>query len=423
MNYTQLSKIELEELLAQELQKLENFKAMKLNLNMARGKPASKQLDLSMPIFDVLDSTSNLNASTDMRNYGGLEGIDELREFFAKLCEVNKDEIIVSDSASLNIMYDNLQRAMQFGVCGEKPFKDQGKIKWLCPCPGYDRHFAITELFGIEMINIPMQEDGPDMEMVKELVENDSSVKGIWCVPKYSNPDGFIYSDEVVKAFANLKPAAKDFRIYWDNAYMIHHLYEEDTPLLNLLNEAKKAGNEDIVYIFGSTSKITFAGAGVSFFIASKNNLNSILKLMSIQTIGPNKVNQYMHYLYFTQKEKIEDLMKKHSALITPKFELVNKILEEELGDKGIIEWFKPKGGYFISCYLLEGTASKAVKLSKECGVIFTPAGATYPYGKDPKDSNIRIAPTLPPLAELETAMKVFAVAVKVAALEKLIKG
>lgn len=405
----------ISELLKQEQSNYNKYKEMNLNLDMSRGKPCKEQLDLSNGIFDVINSNTKDLGKPDYRNYGLLDGIKEAKEFFAELCEVKTDEIMVLGNASLNIMYDTLQRAMQFGVLGNAPLNNQGKLKWLCPAPGYDRHFAITELFGFEMINIPMNEDGPDMDMIENLVENDESIKGIWCVPKYSNPQGIVYSDEVVKRFAALKPKAKDFRICWDNAYMIHHL-GTDTALLNILNEAKKAGNDDIVYMFGSTSKITFAGAGVSFIVSSKDNIDSLRNLMSIQTIGPDKLNQLAHVRFFKDINGLMEHMQKHADILKPKFEMVDKILSEELSDYA--KWINPTGGYFISCDLKEGTAKRTVQLAKEIGVIFTPAGATYPNKKDPTNSNIRIAPTLPPITELEMAMKVFACCAKIAYFE-----
>lgn len=420
MSYSDLSQAQLKAELEEQLNIYQQYKAANLKLNMARGKPCNEQLDLSMPMFDLISGKTSPDCSVDIRNYGESVGIVELREYFARLCNVEKEELILSDSSSLNIMYDNIQRGMQFGLSGQPPQNTQKKLKWLCPTPGYDRHFAITELFGFEMINIPMDDNGPDMDMVRELVENDESVKGIWCVPKYSNPTGVVYSDKVVKQFAALLPKAKDFRIYWDNAYMVHHLYDKDVSLLNLFNQAKASNNQDIVYIFGSTSKITFAGAGVSFLIASKDNLAYLSKLIGIQTIGPNKINQYLHYLFFN-KESIASLMQEHSKILTPKFELVDRVLMQEVGSSNIMSWTRPKGGYFISCDLMPGCAKRTVTLAKECGVIFTPAGATYPYKKDPSDANVRIAPTYPPLGELEIAMKVFVTSAKIAALETLI--
>lgn len=407
-------------LLQQELAKYNEYKSMGLKLDMSRGKPCKEQLDLSKGLFDILNSSTEDFGAPDYRNYGLVDGIPEAKRFFAELCEVNEDEIMVLGNASLTIMYDTLQRGMQFGVLGNKPMNMQGKLKWLCPAPGYDRHFAITQLFGFEMITVPMTENGPDMDMVERLVENDERVKGIWCVPKYSNPQGIIYSDDTVRRFARLRPKAKDFRIYWDNAYMIHHL-GEDAPLLNLLQEAKKCGNEDIAYIFGSTSKITFAGAGISFIIASKNNIDSLRKMLTIQSIGPDKLNQLAHIRFFKDKKGIMEHMAKHAQILKPKFQMVDKILREEL--EGYAQWHNPRGGYFISCDLYQGTAKRTVELAENCGVKFTPAGSTYPYKKDPGDSNIRIAPTLPPINELEIAMKVFACCAKIAYCEKLING
>lgn len=414
-----LSVAEAKKILAEEQKKYDGYKSMKLNLDMSRGKPSKAQLDLSLGLLDVITAKNTDFGTPDVRNYGLLDGTAEAKALFSSFCEVATDEIMVLGNASLNIMYDTLQRAMQFGVLGGLPFNKQDKkLKWLCPSPGYDRHFAVTELFGFEMITVPMNEDGPDMDVVEKLVGEDDAIKGIWCVPKYSNPQGIVYSDEVVKRFANLKPKAKDFRIYWDNAYMVHFT-DKDVPLLNLLNEAKSVGNGDIVYMFGSTSKITFAGAGVAFMCASKANLDSLKKLMSIQTIGPDKLNQTAHVRYFKDKEGIYEHMKKHAALMTPKFEAVDKILREELSE--YVNWITPHGGYFISCDLPEFTASRAISLAKEAGVIFTPAGSTYPLKKDPKDSNIRIAPSLPPIAELVQAMYVFASCVKIAYCEKIL--
>lgn len=402
-------------LLQKELERYNAFKKMNLNLDMSRGKPCKEQLELSNGIFDALTSKTQDFGSPDYRNYGLLDGIPEAKKFFADLCEVSEDEIMVLGNASLNIMYDNIQRGMQFGVLDNPPMNKQKNLKWLCPVPGYDRHFAITQLFGFEMINIPMKEGGPDMDLVEELVK-DESVKGIWCVPKYSNPQGIVYSDETVRRFANLKPAANDFRIYWDNAYMIHHL-GEDTPLLNLLNEAKKVNNQDIVYMFGSTSKITFAGGGVSYFAASKRNIDSLKIPMSKQSIGPDKLNQLRHIRFFKDKEGLLEHMKKHAQILKPKFDTVNNIFSEELSDYA--RWINPSGGYFISCDLSEGTAKRTIELANQAGVKFTPAGATFPYGLDPKDSNIRVAPTMPPISELETAMRVFACSAKIAYFEK----
>ena len=347
MNYNELTNERKQELLKQELARYEEFKAMDLKLDMSRGKPSKEQLDLSMGILDVLNSSSSLKGKQDYRNYGINDGIPEIKAIFTELLGITDDEIIVSGNASLVLMYDTIQRAMQFGVLGGEPWNKQGKIKWLCPVPGYDRHFAVTELFGIEMINVPMNDDGPDMDMIEELVK-DPSVKGVWCVPKYSNPMGIIYSDEVVRRFAALKPAAKDFRIMWDNAYMVHALYGQD-KMLDIFAEAKKYGNEDIVYMFGSTSKISFAGAGIAFIAGSKRNMDSLRKLINIQSIGPDKVSQYAHALFFKNADGIYAQMEKHAEILRPKFDAVLEILDEELGDTGIAKWNKPRGGYFIS--------------------------------------------------------------------------
>lgn len=400
----------------QEILKLEQFKKLNLKLNMSRGKPSKEQLDLSSGLFDCLNSKTNTIGAQDYRNYGLLDGIPEAKKLFSELCGVNEKEIMVLGNSSLNIMYDNLQRAMQFGVMGNTPFNKQEKVKWLCPVPGYDRHFAITELFGIEMINIPMKETGPDMDMIENLVSSDESIKGIWCVPKYSNPQGIVYSDETVKRFARLKPKALDFRIYWDNAYMVH-TFKNDIPLLNLLQEAKKYGNDDIVYIFGSFSKITFAGGGVSFFVANEKNINSIKKFMSLQTIGSDKLNQLAHVLFFKNIDNIKIHMDKHADLMRPKFQTVMNILKNELSQ--IASWTEPQGGYFVSVELENGTAKRTVQIAKETGVVFTNAGASYPYGNDANDSNVRIAPSLPPVEELKLAMEVFCCAAKIAYYEK----
>jgi DNA-binding transcriptional MocR family regulator len=405
------------QLLKQEQDRYAGFKAMGLKLDMTRGKPCKEQLDLSQGLLDALSSATSLIINkTDYRNYGILTGIPEIKTIFCELIGVTQEEIIVAGNSSLNLMYDTLQRAYQFGVCGGIPFNKQDKIKWLCPVPGYDRHFGVTEVLGAEMINVPMTSEGPDVDVVAELVK-DPAVKGMWCVPKYSNPQGIVYSDRVVRALAALKPASPDFRIYWDNAYMVHAITKEGDTLLDILSEAKKAGNPDIVYIFGSTSKITFAGAGVAFMAASKRNIDAIIEKMNYQTIGPDKVNQYAHALFLKNTANIMEHMNKHCEILAPKFEKVIRILTEEIKD--IAKWENPRGGYFVSVNLPEGTAKRTVALAKEAGVVFTPAGSTYPYKKDPKDSNLRIAPSLPPLEELEIAMRVFCCCAKIAYLEK----
>ena len=417
MNYLTLTASEKQKLLAEMRERMNLYVQKGLKLDMSRGKPSKDQLDLSNGLYKELDPSLGYVGKQDYRNYGINDGIPEIKKLFAELAGVGENEIIVAYNASLNLMYDSVQRAMQFGVSGCEPWNKQGKIKWICPVPGYDRHFAVTELFGIEMINVDMQDDGPDMDKVEELIK-DPSVKGMWNVPKYSNPTGVVYSDAVVERLAKMKPAAPDFRLMWDNAYMVHALYEQREQA-NILALAKKYGNEDMIYGFGSTSKITFAGAGVAFMYSSEKNIAEIKKQMNIQSIGPDKMIQLAHYRFFKNVEGIYALMEKHAAIMRPKFEAVIEILEEELGDTGIAKWTKPEGGYFISVDLMPGTAKKTVALAKEMGVVFTGAGATYPYKKDPADSNLRIAPSLPPIDELVEATHIFAVAAKIAYLSE----
>ena len=403
----------------------DEVKARGLKLDMSRGKPSAAQLDLAMGMMDVLNSETDLKCleGVDCRNYGVLDGIKEAKELLADMTEVAPDNIIIYGNSSLNIMYDTVSRSMTHGVMGSTPWCKLDKVKFLCPVPGYDRHFAITEHFGIEMINIPMTTEGPDMDLVEEYVNNDPAVKGIWCVPKYSNPQGITYSDETVRRFAALKPAAKDFRIYWDNAYAVHHLYEnkQDT-LLEILSECEKAGNPDMVYEFCSTSKISFSGAGIAAMATSPANLEDVKKTLTLRTIGYDKVNQLRHARYFRNLEGMRNHMKKHAAIIRPKFEAVLSVLEEELGGLGIGEWTKPLGGYFISFEAMEGCAKEIVARCKELGVVLTGAGATFPYGKDPKDSNIRIAPTYPTAEEMAEATDVFVLCVKLVSVEKLLQ-
>lgn len=424
MKLTEMNKTELTEMKKQWENEYNSFKAQGLALNMARGKPAPEQLDISMDMLDVLNSKSSLIGCTgeDYRNYGITEGIPEAKELFSKMIGVNTDEIVICGNASLNIMYDVISTAFLKGILGGTPWHKLDKVKFLCPVPGYDRHFAICENFGIEMINIPTSESGPDMDMVEKLVAEDDSIKGIWCVPQYSNPTGYVYSDETVKRFAALKPKAKDFRIFWDNAYCIHHLVDNPKMILNILDECKKAGNEDMVYIFGSTSKITFAGAGVAVFGSSKNNIASIMKVMGIRTIGYDKINQLRHVEYFKNFEGLLNHMNKHKDVILPKFNVVTDMLEKEIAPLGIGSWTNPQGGYFVSFDSLPGCAKRIVALCKEAGVTLTGAGAAFPYGKDPEDKNIRIAPTYPTIDELQTAMEIFCLAVKIASAEQLEK-
>lgn len=422
--YTELTREELEALRAELTAKYKEYQAKGLKLNMARGKPCVEQLNISMGMMDVLGSDDDLTCDdgTDCRNYGVLDGVHEAKVLLADMMEVGVDNIIVYGNSSLNVMYDTIARSMTHGVMGSTPWCKLDKVKFLCPVPGYDRHFKITEYFGIEMINVPMTPNGPDMDMVERLVKEDESIKGIWCVPKYSNPQGYSYSEETVKRFARLEPKANDFRIYWDNAYTVHHLYDNDQDeLIEILEECKKAGNPDIIYKFASTSKISFPGSGVSVLASSLNNLQDIKRQLSVQTIGHDKVNQLRHVRYFKDINGIKEHMKKHADILRPKFEAVLDILERELGGLGIGEWTKPKGGYFISFDALDGCAKDIVARCKKAGVEMTGAGATYPYGKDPHDSNIRIAPSYPPISDLITAAELFALCVKLSSVERLL--
>lgn len=416
-----------EELLSlkEELEiKYEDVKGKGLKLDMSRGKPAAAQLDLSMGMMDVLNSGSNLKGEegVDCRNYGILDGIREAKQLLGDMIEVPAENIIIYGNSSLNVMYDTVSRSMTHGVMGSTPWAKLDKVKFLCPVPGYDRHFSITEYFGIEMINVPMTPEGPDMDMVEKLVSEDASIKGIWCVPKYSNPQGITYSDDTVRRFARLKPAAEDFRIYWDNAYGIHHLYDDDQDyLIEILEECEKAGNPDMVYKFCSTSKISFPGSGVAAIAASQANLVDIRKQLTIQTIGPDKLNQLRHVRFYKDLAGMEEHMKKHADIMRPKFEAVLDVLEKELGDAQIGSWIKPKGGYFISFDAMEGCAKAIVAKCREAGVVMTGAGATYPYGKDPQDSNIRIAPSFPTPEELAVATDLFVLCVKLVSIDKLL--
>ena len=424
--YKSMSKEELSVLKAELSAAYEDAKGKGLKLNMARGLPSAEQLDMEADFFNTLNPKSEFHseAGVDCRNYGELIGITEARRLMGDMMGVSPDNVIIFGNSSLNIMYDTVARSMIHGVCGSTPWCKLDKVKFLCPVPGYDRHFAITEQFGIEMINIPMTESGPDMDLVEKYVNSDPAVKGIWCVPKYANPSGVTYSDETVKRFANLKPAAKDFRIYWDNAYIIHHLYNGvEEELLEILSECEKAGNPDMVYEFCSTSKVTFPGSGVAAIASSKTNLEFIRKIITIQTIGHDKLNQLRHVRYFKNLDGMKNHMKKHAEIVRPKFELVLSTLEKELKEAEIGTWTNPHGGYFVSFNSLDGCASKIVSMCKEAGVTLTGAGATYPYKKDPNDSNIRIAPTFPPISELAQALEVFVLCVKLASVEKLLEA
>ena len=423
--YREMSKEELASLKEQLEKVYKEYQGKNLKLNMARGKPSPEQLDLSLPMMDILNSKSDYTSvDGDVRNYGVLTGIKEARELMGQMMDAPADNIIMYGSSSLTLMYDTVSRSYSHGVMGNTPWCKLDKVKFLCPVPGYDRHFAITESFGIELINIPLHDDGPDMDMVEQYVNNDETVKGIWCVPLYSNPSGQSYSDEVVKRFAHLKPAAKDFRIFWDNAYCVHHL-DPDHPdhVLDILSECEKAGNPDMVYKFGSTAKVTFPGAGISAIAASKANLEDMKKQMNVQMISHDKINQLRHVRFFKDLDGIKAHMRKQAAILRPRFEAVDEILTIELGGLEIGTWTKPHGGYFVSFDSLDGCAKAIVAKCKDAGVVMTGAGATYPYGKDPHDSNIRIAPSFPSLDELKMAAEIFCVCVKLVSIDKLLEA
>lgn len=422
-SYLEMSKEELEVEIKALREEYRKYQGMELELDMSRGKPCRDQLDLSMGLMDVLNSDADLSCEdgTDCRNYGVLGGIEEAKVLIGDMMENKPDNIMVYGNSSLNVMYDQIARSFTHGVMGNTPWCKLDKVKWLCPVPGYDRHFGITEYFGIEMIPVPMSPEGPDMDMVEKLVAEDEAIKGIWCVPKYSNPQGYSYSDETVRRFARLKPAAKDFRIYWDNAYGVHHLYDDKQDyLIEILAECKRAGNPDLVYKFASTSKVTFPGSGIAAIATSLNNLEDIKNQFKHQTIGHDKVNQLRHVRFFGDISGIVAHMRKHADIIRPKFEAVEQIFEENLSGLGIAEWTEPNGGYFISFDGMEGTAKAVIDRAKKAGVKLTPAGSTWPYHKDPHDNNIRIAPTYPTLEDLKTAAKLFTVCVRLVSAEKL---
>lgn len=424
--YAEMSKAELEAELAEVRARYGEMAARGLKLNMARGKPSAAQLELSLPMLDVLDSEADLAAEdgTDCRNYGVLDGIPEAKRLMAALLDDEPENVIVLGNASLTAMYDAMVRYLVFGALGSTPWGRLPEVKWLCPVPGYDRHFSICEDLGIEMIPVPLCEDGPDMEEVERLVVADDAIKGIWCVPKYSNPGGTTYSDETVRRLAAMECAADDFRIFWDNAYCVHHLFDdaaEQDQLLDIAAACREAGTEDRCFKFASTSKVTFPGAGISALAASPANIAEIKKRVGVQTIGHDKLNQLRHVRFLRDAEGLAAHMAKHAAILRPKFELVNAKLQEGLDEVGGCSWSNPRGGYFVSFDAPQGCAKRVVTLAKEAGVTMTGAGATYPYKQDPNDSNIRIAPTLPPLEELDEAMDVFTVCVKLAYVEKLL--
>lgn len=402
------------------LKKYETYKKQGLKLDMSRGKPGSDQLELSMGLFNNVENLISEDG-IDCRNYGAMDGIGEAKRLFASLFNLSVDEILIGGNSSLNLEYDLISKAFLFGLNGfTTPWSKQDKIKFLCPSPGYDRHFAITQQFGVEMITIPMTDEGPDMDMIESLASQDPTIKGIWNVPMYSNPTGVTYSDRVVRRLAAMETAAEDFIIMWDNAYAFHHLYDTPDTLLDIIGECRRAGHPNRVYMFASTSKVTFPGAGIAMVASSAENIAHLKKQIFYQTIGYNKINQLLHVRFLKDPEHLREHMKKHAAIIRPKFETVLDILERNLGGKGIATWSKPRGGYFISLNVMKGCARRVVELAKEAGVKLTPAGATFPYGKDPDDSNIRIAPTYPPLSELKTAIEILCVCVELAALEKM---
>ena len=418
MNFNLMSKTQKEEQLRLLKAEYEKYKNMGLSLNMARGKPGKEQLDLSLGLLNPqLLGDFQSECGFDVRNYGVLDGIPEMKAIFSQMLEVPEKNIIVFGNASLNIMYDYIAQCMIFGA-GDKPWASAEKVKFLCPVPGYDRHFGILEHFAIEMINIPMTEFGPDMDLIDSLIKDDDTVKGIILVPMYSNPGGITYSDETVRRFASLKPKAKDFRVIWDNAYCVHHLSKNHDKLLNIFDIAKENGTQDYFIEVTSTSKISFPGAGIACLAASDNNIASIKKRMTVQTIGHDKINQLRHAAYFKDFNGIKEHMKKHAAILKPKFDMVLSILDSELSECGIASWTRPNGGYFISLDVMPGTAKKCVELCRQAGVTLTGAGATYPYGKDPQNKNIRIAPTFPSTKELETAVRILTLCVIIAALE-----
>mgnify|MGYP000196631321 CR=1 FL=1 len=424
--YSEMSKEQLQALKKELDQQYVEIKAQGLALDMSRGKPSVDQLNISMDMMDVLSSSTDLRCETgvDCRNYGVMDGIPEAKRLLGEISEVDPEHIIIYGNSSLNVMFDTVSRSMTHGVMGNTPWCKLDKVKFLCPVPGYDRHFKITEFFGIEMINVPMSPEGPDMDIVEKLVSEDPAIKGIWCVPKYSNPQGYTYSEETVKRFANLKPAAPDFRIYWDNAYSVHHLYEDKRDeILEILEECAKAGHPDMVFKFTSTSKISFPGSGVAAIATSDANMADIRKYMVVQTIGHDKLNQLRHVRFFRDRYGVEAQMRRHADILRPKFEMVEQTLEDELGGLEIGTWTKPLGGYFISFDALEGCAKAIVAKAKEAGVVMTGAGATFPYGKDPKDSNIRIAPSYPTVEELAVAAKLFALCVKLVSVEKILES
>ena len=425
-NYLAMNRDELTAEKAALEAEYKKFQAKGLKLNMARGKPSAAQLELSLPMLDVLDSEADLAAEdgTDCRNYGVVDGLPEAKRLMAAMLDDDPANVVVGGNASLTMMHDALAWCLDYGPEEGAPWMMLDTVKWLCPCPGYDRHFRITETFGIELIPVPMNEDGPDMDVVEKLVAADPTIKGIWCVPKYANPTGTTYSNEVVRRLAQMPCAAHDFRIFWDNAYTVHHLFDDPEhrdQLLDIGEACKAAGNPLRYFKFASTSKVTLPGAGIAAFAANPDNVGWFKRHLGITTVGPDKLNQLRHVRFLKDAEGIDAHMRKHAAILRPKFDLVARKLEEGLSEVGGCAWSSPRGGYFVSFDAPEGCASRIVELAREAGVVMTDAGATWPYGKDPHDSNIRIAPTLPPLSELDEALDVFVCCVKLAYVEKLL--
>lgn len=423
MKLTAMENEQIRRINQEAVQQYEDFKELKLNLNMARGKPCAKQLDLALGVLEALHARSEFANSNgdDCRNYGVWNGLPEMRAIFSDMLGVPASHIVLGNNSSLQMMFDCISQGYTHGFGGCEPWCRQEKIRFLCPAPGYDRHFAVTEYFGFEMIPVPMLKTGPDMDIVEEFVNKDPTVKGCWCVPKYSNPTGITYSDETVRRFAALRPAAKDFRIMWDNAYCVHDLTDTPDTLLNLYEECLKQGTEDYVFFFASTSKISFPGAGVSALAGSTKNIEDIKKRISAQTIGPDKLNQLRHILFLHDINGVKNLMQGHREILEPKFRIVRESLEKELGDLDIAKWSSPNGGYFVNLDVMNGCAKRVVNLCREAGVVLTDAGATFPYGADPNDSNIRIAPSFPPEEELAQAMHLLCICVRLAASEKLL--
>lgn len=422
MNYKDKDHSQLEKELETERKTYRKLAKKDVSVDMTRGRPCKEQLQIAMPMLENAAKCDFGMSGIDARNYGEPAGLKQARDLFGNLLGVKGEDVIVCDGSSLDIMYNVVQFAMQFGILGSTPWNKLDKVKFICPSPGYDRHFSICQNFGIDMISVPMLADGPDMDLVETLVKDDESVKGIWCVPKYSNPTGITFSDKVVERMANLKPAAKDFRVYWDNAYCVHALYDDDVRLKNIFDLAKKAGNQDMVYAFTSTAKITFAGSGVSAFASSQNNVQDMLKRLFFKKISPNRVNQAMHVEFLKDVDNVKEIMKKHADILRPKFELFDEKMTKEFADEQDVVWTKPRGGYFISLDV-EHCAKRVVQLALDAGVRFTAAGSTYPYGIDDNDSNVRIAPSVPSLDELDYAIDVLVSSIKIALLEKYLKA